>query len=149
MLFAAQENRCHHGNTDRSHWIAMVNKPLRGLARLGAAIIYSLAGLRDAWREEEAFRIEARLFILSIPLAIWLGEGGGQIAMLICSGLFLLVVEVLNTAVEAVVDRIGPERHDLSRTAKDLGSTAVFLAALVPAVVWGTVVLNRLGLVDF
>ncbi len=125
----------------------MDGKPhdLRGLARLRAALRNSLAGLRDIWRGEEAFRIEAVIFALSIPAAIWLGESALSVAALIVSVLMLLIVEILNSAIEAVVDRIGPERHELSRIAKDLGSLAVLLAALAAGLIWLAVLWDRIA----
>ena len=114
----------------------MANQPLKGLARLRAAFQNSRAGLSDIWRTEEAFRLEAITFLLSIPAAFWLAENLFQAALLICSLLLLLIVEVLNSAIETVVDRIGPEQHELSRIAKDFGSLAVLLAMLLPAILW-------------
>ena len=114
----------------------MGNQPLKGMARLVAAFHNSRAGFRDVWRGEEAFRIEFTLFLISIPLALWLGETAFMTALLIASVLLLVTVEVLNSAIEAVVDRIGEERHDLSRMAKDLGSLAVLLTAFVPGLLW-------------
>lgn len=114
----------------------MDKKKLSGLPRLVAAARNSQAGFRDIWRSEEAFRIEACLLILSVPAAIWIARDPLHMALLIASVLLVLIVEVLNTAVEAAIDRIGPERHDLSRMAKDLGSLAVLLAALVPGLLW-------------
>ena len=114
----------------------MGNQPLKGLPRLIAAWCNSCAGFRDVWRGEEAFRMEFVLFVLSIPAAFWLGDSAFTIALLIASVLLLVIVEVLNSAIEAVVDRIGPERHDLSRLAKDLGSLAVLLTAFIPGLLW-------------
>ena len=114
----------------------MANQPLKGWARLVAAYHNSIAGFRDAWQGEEAFRIECILFLISIPAALWVAPSILHAALLIASVLFILIVEVLNTAIENVVDRIGPERHDLSRKAKDLGSLAVLLAALMAGMVW-------------
>lgn len=114
----------------------MGNQPLKGTARLVAAFRNSVAGFGDVWRGEEAFRLEVILFVLSIPAAFWLGSSIFSVALLIVSVLLVLIVEVLNSAIEAVVDRIGPERHELSRIAKDLGSFAVLLAMLVPGIVW-------------
>lgn len=113
----------------------MGNQPLRGMARLTAAWRNSKAGLRDIWQHEEAFRIEAVVWLISVPLALLIADGF-RAAVLIGAGLLLLIVEVLNSAIEAVVDRIGPERHELSRMAKDLGSLAVLLAALLMGVLW-------------
>jgi len=113
----------------------MAKHTLTGLPRLLAAWRNSRAGFRDAWREE-AFRIECVLLVLSLPAAAWLAQSALHMALLIGSLLVLLIVEILNTAIEALVDRIGPERHDLSRAAKDLGSLAVLLAAFLPGLVW-------------
>ena len=112
------------------------NQPLKGIARLIAAYRNSRAGFGDVWRGEEAFRLEFIIFLLSIPAAFWLGTSIFSITLLIVSVLIVLIVEVLNSAIEAVVDRIGSERHELSRMAKDLGSLAVLLAMLVPGIVW-------------
>jgi diacylglycerol kinase (ATP) len=119
----------------------------RGLARLIAAWRHSRTGLRDAWREEEAFRLEAVLFVLSIPLAAWLSVSVSQFGLMVGSLLLLMVVEILNSAIEAVVDRVGLDEHELSRLAKDLGSAAVLLAALFPAFIWGALLLERTGLI--
>ena len=122
----------------------MANQPLKGSSRLRAAWRNSSAGLRDIWREEEAFRIELVVWLVSIPVAVVLGRDFAQSALLIAAGLILLIVEVLNSAIEAVVDRIGPERHELSRKAKDLGSLAVLLATVLVALLWGSALLGWL-----
>lgn len=127
----------------------MTSQKKTGPLRLVAALRYSLAGLRDVWRNEEAFRMEAALLVASIPAAIWLGSSIGEVALLIGSVLALVVVETLNSAIEAVVDRIGPDHHDLSRLAKDLGSAAVLLTALLPTAVWAAFVLRLLGVPGF
>ena len=121
----------------------MANQPLRGWGRLGAAWRNSVAGFRDMWAGEEAFRIEVVVFLVSIPLALWLGQSPAARALLIVSGLFVLIVEVLNSAIEAAIDRIGPERHELSRKAKDLGSLAVLGSVLVAGIVWITALVER------
>jgi len=118
-----------------------------GAARLVAAFHNSVAGFRDIWRREEAFRQEIMLLGLSFPLAAWLGTSLAHMALLIGSILLLIIVEILNSAIEAVVDRIGPERHDLSRTAKDLGSLAVLATSVIPLVVWGASLLSRFGFI--
>ena len=107
-----------------------------GLGRLRRAMRCSRVGLAAAWRNEEAFRQELLLGLALIPLALWLGESGAERALLIGSLFVLFIVEILNTAVEAVVDRIGLERHDLSGLAKDLGSAAVALGILQAVLVW-------------
>ena len=120
----------------------------RGWPRLIAAWHHSCAGLRDVWRREEAFRLETAVLALAIPTAFWLGSTLSQIALLIGSLLLLMIVEIMNSAIEAIVDRIGLERHELSRVAKDLGSAAVLLTALFPLSIWGSIALNRLGLIN-
>ena len=114
---------------------------IKGWARLARATRVSYWGLGWAIREEEAFRIEAALAALMVPLALWLGRSGVEKAMLILSLLVVLITELLNTAVEVVVDRIGIERHVLSGRAKDLGSAAVHLSLLQVPLVWGLVLL--------
>lgn len=108
----------------------------KGLARLVAAAGYSFAGLRSAFASEEAFRLEVFILVLAVPLALWLGESAVERVLLIGSVLLLLIVELLNTAVEAVVNRVGLEFHQLSRQAKDIGSAAVFVCMALVAMVW-------------
>lgn len=111
-----------------------------GLAHLWHAFLWSMSGLRAAWRES-AFRQEIALLVVMAPAGLWLGENGVERALLVGSLLIVLVVELLNSAVEAVVDRVGPERHPLSKAAKDLGSAAVFLSLCTTGVVWLLVLL--------
>ena len=112
-----------------------------GLARGWNAMRYSFAGLAAAARHEAAFRELVLLFAVSIPLALWLTHDGVERALLIGSVLLCLVVELLNAAVEATVDRISLENHSLAKRAKDIGSAAVMLALLNAAVVWLLVLL--------
>lgn len=115
----------------------------RGLARLVYATRYSAAGFAAAWRGEEAFRQEIVLGMILVPGAFWLGQSAVERAALIGTWLLVLVVELLNTAVEATVDRIGHERNPLSGQAKDLGSAAVLTSLLVMVLAWGAVVVDR------
>lgn len=108
----------------------------KGWRRLVNATGYSWAGLKAAWRNEEAFRQEALLCAALVPVALWLGKGAVEWALLISSLLLVVIVELLNSGIEAVVDRIGQERHELSGRAKDIGSAAVFVALLNAAIVW-------------
>ncbi|NLZ18042.1 MAG: diacylglycerol kinase [Desulfobulbaceae bacterium] len=108
----------------------------QGLARIVRATRCSWAGLLAAWENEAAFRQEAIMVIVLLPLALWLGENGVERALLGGSLLLVLIVELLNSSIEAAVDRIGPERHELSGRAKDLGSAAVGCAIGVVAFVW-------------
>ena len=110
-----------------------------GISRIIKATGYSWAGLRAAFKHEAAFRQELALCLVLIPLAIWLGQTGVERALLIGSLLLVLIVELLNSALEAVVDRFGGEQHELSGRAKDIGSAAVFIALLAVIVVWGLV----------
>ncbi|MEM8617824.1 MAG: diacylglycerol kinase [Pseudomonadota bacterium] len=120
----------------------MTNQPLKGWARLVAAYHNSRAGFADAWQGEEAFRLELIVLLLSIPAAFWLAPNIFHAALLIASVLLILIVEVLNSAIENVVDRIGEERHELSRKAKDMGSLAVLLAAVLAGLLWLATVLQ-------
>ncbi len=122
-------------------------KPGRtGLARIVAAAGYSLKGLRAALRHEAAFRQELALALVLLPLALWLGQDGVQRALLAAPVLLVLVVELINSAIEAVVDRLGDEWHELAGRAKDLGSAAVFVSLLLLVLVWGLVLWPRAGL---
>ena len=114
-------------------------KGKRGLARLVQAFFNSLEGLRDAWLHESAFRQEVLLAAVLIPVACYLPVSGLERAALIASPLLVIVVELLNSSVEAAIDRISLDRHRLSKRAKDLGSAAVFVALLLLALVWGLV----------
>ncbi|HWP95014.1 MAG TPA: diacylglycerol kinase [Gammaproteobacteria bacterium] len=113
---------------------------VRGIARLVRAARVSLAALVWGFRHEEAIRLEFLGLAVCVPLAFWLGENGIERAVLIASVLLILLVELLNTAIERTIDRIGPERHELSRLAKDMGSAAVMIALCIAATVWGLVV---------
>jgi len=103
---------------------------------LWKATLFSLAGLRAAYAREKAFQQECWVLLLLIPLAFLLGHTALERALLIASWVLVLIVELLNSALEATVDRIGPERHELSGRAKDLGSAAVFASIVLAAGVW-------------
>lgn len=105
------------------------------LARLGPALQHSLAGLRAAW-SEAAFRQEVMAAAVLVPLAFWLGSTWVETALLAGSVAWVLVAELLNSGIEAAIDRIGPEWHPLSKRAKDLGSAAVLLALLLAGGIW-------------
>ncbi|PPC84171.1 MAG: diacylglycerol kinase [Methylotenera sp.] len=110
-----------------------------GIRRLINAFGYSLEGFRAAFVHEDAFRQEVFLTIVLVPLAIYLGESPIEMALLIASVLLVLIVELLNSAIEAAVDHTSTEHHALAKQAKDIGSAAVFIALLIVAVVWGLV----------
>ncbi|MFQ2893163.1 diacylglycerol kinase [Aeromonas caviae] len=117
-----------------------------GITRIINATVYSMKGLKSAWINEAAFRQELVLILLLMPLAFWIGDSLNEILLLVCISWLVVIVEVLNSAVEAVVDRIGSEHHELSGRAKDLGSAAVFIALALNALVWGALVgRNLLG----
>lgn len=115
----------------------------KGAMRLVRAARCSWAGISTAWKTEAAFRQETLLALVLVPLACWLGQTGLERAVLAGSVLLIILVELLNSAIEAVVDRIGPERHPLSGLAKDLGSAAVLLALIHAATIWALILLNK------
>ena len=121
----------------------MAGQNLAGLARIIAAFFNSMQGFKASWVHEEAFRQEVYLFVVAAPLALWLGETSLEKALLVGSLLLVLIVELLNTGIEIVVDRISFERHELSGRAKDVGSAAVLLSLLLAGIVWMAVLLPR------
>ena len=116
-----------------------------GIRRIVNATFYSLAGLRAAWQHEAAFRQEVMLAVVLIPAGIWLGRTAVERSLLIGSCLLVLIVELLNSGIEAIVDRVGTEPHRLSGQAKDLGSAAVFVSLTLVLVVWGLIAWSRFG----
>ena len=122
------------------------NKPGRsGVARFVAAAGYSWSGLKQAWRSEAAFREELMLLLPMLPAAFWVGQTAVEVAILLMSCLIVLVTELLNSAIEAVVDRASPDIHPLAGRAKDMGSAAVFMALVQVLVVWGLLLWQRFG----
>jgi diacylglycerol kinase (ATP) len=107
-----------------------------GITRLVRSFGYSFQGFRHAWRDEAAFRQEVFLSLILIPAGLYLGRSGVERALLVSPMLLILVVEILNSAVEAVVDRSGTERHPLAGMAKDMGSAAVLLSFVLLGTVW-------------
>lgn len=120
------------------------HKGRTGLDRIIHAAGYSWAGLKAAYTGESAFRQETWLCIVAAPLAFWLAQTWEQAAMLLGSLLLLLIVELLNSAIEAVVDRVSFERHELSKRAKDIASAAVLMALVLAAGIWGAAVWQHL-----
>jgi diacylglycerol kinase (ATP) len=112
----------------------------KGLYRVYKAGIYSMQGIKAAWKHEAAFRQEVILMLLLTPAAFIVGAGLTQQLLLLVLAWLVVNVEILNSAVEAVVDRFGGEMHDLSGRAKDMGSAAVFITLVLNAVVWGAVI---------
>ena len=117
----------------------------RGPGRILKATQWSMQGLRAAWLHESSFRLEVYLFLVLGPLGFWLGQGGVERALLVGSCLLVMGVELLNSSIEAVIERYGPEFHELAGRAKDMGSAAVFVLMLNVAVTWGVILLPRLA----
>lgn len=113
-----------------------------GLVRLFNAFGYSLAGFRAAYKHEDAFRQEVLLAAILIPLAVWMPVGFLGKALMISSVLLVIMVELLNSAIEATVDRISLDNHDLAKRAKDIGSSAVLVSLVNVIVVWLLVLMN-------
>lgn len=113
-----------------------------GLNRIRHALGYSIEGLRAGWHET-AFRQEALAALAMLPLSFWLGRHWTEIALLAGSVLLVMIVELLNTGIETAIDRIGPEWHDLSKRAKDMGSAAVLLSLLLCAGIWAAALYQR------
>ncbi len=108
----------------------------KGVARLVAAARYSWQGIGSAFSSEEAFRLEVYAFLIMAPLGLWLGVGALEKVLLIGSLILLMIIELFNTAIEAVVNRTGPEFHELSRNAKDMGSACVLLGIVLVIFTW-------------
>ncbi len=115
----------------------------RGMTRIVRALASSLRGLRGAYRDEAAFRQELALALIVIPLGLWLGHGATERVLLTAPVVLILIVELLNSAIEATVDRIGFERHALAGLAKDIGSAAVLMSFVLLVAVWLIVLLGR------
>ena len=118
-------------------------KARTGLNRMWHATRYSLEGLRAGWGEA-AFRQEALVALVLVPVAFWLGQSWVERSLLAGSVLIVLIVELLNTGIETAIDRVGPEWHDLSKRAKDMGSAAVFLSLLLCAGTWADALWQRM-----
>ena len=121
------------------------HKGKTGFIRLWNAFKYSADGLKAAYKAEAAFRQELFMALVLLPLALWLPVAPTERAVLMGSVFLVLVVELLNSAVEAVVDRVSLENHPLSKRAKDIGSAAVLLALMMMAAVWASILLPRFG----
>lgn len=134
------------GKTDAAATTAVPHanpqKTRTGLNRIRHALGYSLAGLRAGWHEK-AFRQEALASLLLLPAAVWLGHGWVETVLLAGSVILVMITELLNTGIETAIDRIGPEWHDLSKRAKDMGSAAVLLSLLLCAGTWAMALFQR------
>lgn len=130
-------------SSDPSHHApANPQKARSGLNRIWHATGYSIAGLRAGWNEK-AFRQEALAAVVLVPLSFWLGHGWVEVVLLAGSVVIVMIVELLNTGIETAIDRIGPEWHDLSKRAKDMGSAAVLLSLLLCIGTWSAAILQR------
>jgi diacylglycerol kinase (ATP) len=118
-------------------------KSKSGLKRIFSALLYSVDGLKSAWRHEHAFRQELMLFVAGLLVALALPVSAFQKLALIAPLMLMLIVELINSAIEAVVDRISLERHPLSKNAKDFGSAAVLLCGVLAAITWAVVLFQR------
>lgn len=117
----------------------------RGPAQLWKAFQWSMKGFAAAWRHEASFRLEASLVIVLIPLGLWLGDGALEKLALVLGPALVLSAELLNSAIEAVVDMVSPDYHELAGRAKDMGSAAVFVLLVLVALSWGLILLPRLA----
>ncbi len=121
----------------------MASNQNTGLKRIYKAFFYSMAGLASAWKNEAAFRQESIVGIALIPIAFWLGQSTSQVGLLVLAIFIVLIVELLNSAIEAAIDRISDERHVLSKQAKDIASAAVFISMVHFVIIWGLVIVER------
>ena len=108
----------------------------KGVKRFINAIFFSIAGFKATWKHEEAFRQEVIVFIVAVPLAFWLTNDNVERILLIASVVLVMIVELLNSAIEAVVDRVGTEFHELAGRAKDIGSAAVMMSIMLAIATW-------------
>ena len=115
-----------------------------GATRIWKATRYSMQGLKAAWINESAFRQECMLGMVLLPLAFWLAQNWVEATVLIAVCFLVLIIELLNSAIEAVVDRVGPEHHDLAGRAKDMGSAAVMLSLIMALGTWFLILMHRL-----
>ncbi len=121
----------------------MASNQNTGLKRIYKAFFYSMAGLASAWKNEAAFRQESIVAIALVPIAFWLGQSTSQVGLLVLAIFIVLIVELLNSAIETAIDRISDERHVLSKQAKDIASAAVFISMVHFVIIWGLVIVER------
>jgi diacylglycerol kinase (ATP) len=124
----------------------MAGQNLKGTARLVAAFFNSIKGFKATWQNEEAFRQEIYLMIITTPLGLWVGHGPVEKLLLVGCVFLAAIVELLNTGIEVVVDRISFEHHELSGRAKDIGSAAVLTALFLAALTWTLILLSHYGI---
>jgi diacylglycerol kinase (ATP) len=123
----------------------MPSTEARGPRQIWRALQWSIAGLRAAWRHEASFRLESYLAVVMFPLGLWLGQGAIEKALLCGSLLLVLSMELANSAIEAVVDKVSPEFHELAGRAKDMGSAAVLLLMFNVMLCWALVLSSHFG----
>ncbi|HET6552843.1 MAG TPA: diacylglycerol kinase [Dyella sp.] len=123
----------------------MAASGFRGPRQIWNAFRWSMKGLRAGWQHEASFRLEVCIAVVLVPLGLWLGHGALEKIALIVPPVLVLSAELLNSAVEAVVDKVSPEFHELAGRAKDMGSAAVFLLLMLTALSWGLIFWPRLG----
>lgn len=133
------------GSSEQARQSALGHKPepVGAVRRLIRALGFSVDGLKAAWHSEWAFRVDVAMFVVLAPLSLWLGRSGVERALLVGSLFLVLIAELVNSGIEAVVDRIGPDRHELSKKAKDVGSAVVLVALANAGVVWGLILAAR------
>ena len=129
-------------NNSKSNIFNNIQKNRKGFSRVWHASKYSWSGIKDAWLEP-AFRLEVILFVISLPLAQLIGRSMMEKLLLISSIWFLMIVEVINSAIESAIDRVGLQYHELSRKAKDLGSASVFMTIIFCLVVWSSIAIKN------
>ena len=122
----------------------MAAEGFRGPRQVWNAFLWSMKGLRAGWKHEASFRLEASLAVVLVPLGLWLGNGGLEKFALILGPLLVLSAELLNSAIEAVVDKVSPEFNELAGRAKDMGSAAVFVLLVLVALGWALILGPRL-----
>jgi diacylglycerol kinase (ATP) len=132
-------------NRDSGESQSMSSKVNRGPRQIWRAFIWSLKGLREGWRVEASFRLEAILFAILFPIGLWWGHGAIEKALLAGSLLPVLAAEMLNSGLEAIVDKLWPGRDPVAGRAKDMGSAAVFLSMLNMLAIWIVILSARLG----
>lgn len=118
-------------------------EPVGAVRRVIRALGFSIDGLKATWRSEWAFRVDVVMFVALAPAALWLGRTGAERALLVAALFLVLLAELINSGIEAVVDRVGPDRHALSKKAKDIGSAIVLIALANAGVVWLVVLAER------
>jgi diacylglycerol kinase (ATP) len=134
---------CRFDDRDLEESVKMATDQPRGPKQIWAAFLWSMKGFRAAFRHEASFRLETYIAIVLIPLGLWLGNGPVEKILLILGPALVLSAELLNSAIEAVVDKVSPEFHELAGRAKDMGSAAVFVLLVLVAVSWGLIMVPR------